>query len=254
LYDKMVKVIPKNIVFSNYQEAVRLINYWRTLLNTFSLGFLVAILQAVSCTLVGYGFARYNFKGKNILFVLVIISMVIPPQIILTSLYANFLSLGMIGNFSPFIALSATATYPRCGLYTFLARQYFKGIPKEIDEAASIDGAGPYKVFLLIMLKSAVPMVVTIFLFSFVWQWNDTTYSYMFNPNISLIAGQLDNLGYTMLQMLSGVEAGASASNIGYLAIMRATATLLAILPLLVLYAISQKFFVQSVERAGIVG
>lgn len=255
LYDRTVKAIPKHFTPENYLEAAVYIKYGNILFNTIFISAMTAILQAVSCVLVGYGFARFKFKGRGIIFSLVVLCMVIPTQVILTPQYLNFKAMGMLGSFAPFIALSVTAVAPRCGLYIFLARQFFRGIPKEVDEAAAIDGAGPYKTFFTIMVKSAVPIMVTIFLFAFVWQWGENTYSSLFYSNFETIAKTLDNLGYALADLTqTGSSILSLASQIAYQSIMRATATLLAIIPLLVLYAFSQRFFIQSLERTGIVG
>lgn len=255
LYDRTVKVIAKNFTPQNYLEAMNFIDYGEILLNTVVLCTLVAILQAASCTVVGYGFARFKFRGRGIFFALVILCMVVPTQVILTPQYLNFKAMGMLGSFAPFISLGLTAVAPRCGLYIFLARQFFRGIPKEIDEAAAIDGAGPYKTFTSIMLKSALPIMVTIFLFSFVWQWGENTYTNLFYSNYQTIAKTLDNIGYSLADIQQGGSSVVSlAAQMAYQSIMRATSTLLAIIPLLIIYVFCQRFFIQSVERTGIVG
>ena len=235
LYDRTVKVIAKHFTPENYLEAATYINYGKLLLNTVGLCTVVSLLQA--------------------LFALVVLCMVVPTQVILTPQYLNFKAMGMLGSFAPFIALGLTGVAPRCGLYIFLARQFFRGVPREIDEAAAIDGAGPYKTFTSIMLKSAIPIMVTIFLFSFVWQWGENTYTNLFYSSFQTIAKTLDSLGYALadIQQSSG-SVVSLAAQMAYQSILRATATLLAIIPLLVLYVFCQKFFIQSVERTGIVG
>ena len=177
LYDRTVKAIPKHFTLANYADATKYLDYFKSIGSTAWLCVLVGLLQALSCTVVGYGFARFRFKGHKLLFVLVVILMVIPTQILLTPQYLNFKSFGLINGLTPFVLLGVTATGPRCGLYIFLARQYYRGIPREIDEAAAIDGAGAFQVFTRIMLRSGLPTMVTIFLFSFVWQWAENSYT-----------------------------------------------------------------------------
>ena len=147
LYDRTVKAIPKHFTLANYADATKYLDYFKSIGSTAWLCVLVGLLQALSCTVVGYGFARFRFKGHKLLFVLVVILMVIPTQILLTPQYLNFKSFGLINGLTPFVLLGVTATGPRCGLYIFLARQYYRGIPREIDEAAAIDGAGAFQVF-----------------------------------------------------------------------------------------------------------
>ncbi len=255
LYDQTVKAIPKHFTPENYPEAASYIQYGKLLFNTVVLCTIVSVLQALSCTVAGYGFARFHFKGRGILFALVVLCMVVPTQVILTPQYLNFKAMGMLGSFAPFIALALTGVAPRCGLYIFLARQFFRGIPREIDEAAAIDGAGPYKTFTSIMLKSALPIMVTIFLFSFVWQWGENTYTTLFYSSYDTVAKTLDSLGYALenIQQSSGSLVSVAAQ-MAYQSILRATATLLAIFPLIILFVFCQRSFIQSVERTGIVG
>ena len=255
LYDRTVKAIAKHFTPQNYLETARYIGYGELLANTIGLCTVVGLLQAVSCTLVGYGFARFRFRFRGALFLLVVLCMIMPTQVILTPLYLNFKSLGMLGSFAPFVSLAATAVAPRCGLYIFLARQYFRGIPKEVDEAASIDGAGAYKTFARVMLPGALPIMMTIFLFSFVWQWTENTYTPLFYSSFNTIAQALNNLDSTMAEMMQNTSAVVSmTSRVAYQSIIKVTATLLAIFPLLILYVICQRFFTESVERSGIVG
>lgn len=262
LFDRMVKFIPMNFRLSNYPELIGFIEYWKSLGNTVLISTIVGILQTASTLAVGYGFAKFNFRWRGLLFNFVLVTMTVPLMIIITPLYLDFRSFNLfgllpggsfIGNDVPLIVLSLTAVAPRCALYIFLARQYFRGIPKEIEEAASIDGAGVFRVFFSIMLKSAKPIMVTIFLFSFVWQYNDIMLTSMMNSGLNTISKKLSLLNNVFALGL-GIDAGVSAGNIGYISIMQATGTLMVILPLLVLYMFLQKQFVQSVERTGLVG
>ncbi len=262
LFDRTVQFIPNTIRLSNYPELIGYMKYWPALTNTLLLSGIVAVVQALACSTVGYGFARFNFKGKGLLFTGVIIAMILPPFISITPLYLNFKSFTlfgilppdtMIGNIIPFLLLALTASAPRCGLYIFLARQFFRGVPKEIEEAASIDGAGVIQVFFTIMLKTAASILVTIFLFSFVWQYSDILFTGMFFSTLDTVSKRLYLLGYTFGAAIS-MDVSGTAGNIGYISIMQATGTLLTILPLIILYLFLQRTFVQSIERTGLVG
>lgn len=267
LYDRTVKSIPKHFTFMNIPEAMQLMSYGRAFLSTFMICGVSAVCQAFACVMTGYGFARFRFRFRGPAFVLVIVMMVIPPQLILTPLYLNFQNfdpLGIISKFNggkgirliesvvPFLLLSLTATGPRSGLYIFLSRQFFRGFPGAIDEAATIDGASHRRVFFTIMLPAAIPILATIFLFSFVWLWNDNMYAFLFFSKLPTMAKALLSMDLQFAQV--HVNMAASASDIGYYSIMKSTGVLLAILPLLVLYALLQKVFIQSIERTGIVG
>lgn len=256
LYDSTVKVVPKHFTLANYSDALKYLDYFSTAFTTLFLCVIAGVLQTLSCTTAGYGFARFHFKGNKLLFVLVIILMVIPTQILLTPQYLNFKEFGLINGIVPFVLLGVTATAPRCGLYIFLARQYYRGIPKEIDEAAAIDGAGPFQVFTRIMLRSGLPTMVTIFLFSFVWQWAENSYTPLFAGNYRTLARTLESLGYDVQTKMGGAGYSfvSAADFEAYQSIIFAASTLLVIVPLLLVYVICQRFFIQSIEQTGIVG
>ncbi|HIW73245.1 MAG TPA: carbohydrate ABC transporter permease [Firmicutes bacterium] len=256
LYDRTVKTIPKHFTLANYADAVKYLDYFRSIGTTTLLCTMTGLLQALSCAVVGYGFARFRFRGNKVLFVLVVIFMVVPTQILLTPQYLNFKSFGLINGLTPFVLLGMTATAPRCGLYIFLARQYYRGIPREIDEAAAIDGAGPLQVFTRIMLRSGLPTMVTIFLFSFVWQWAENSYTPLFAGSYPTLARTLQSLGYDVQTKVGGggYSFVSPADFEAYQSIIFAASTLLVILPLLLVYVLCQRFFVQSIEQTGIVG
>lgn len=256
IYDRTVKIVPKHFTLANYPDAVGYADYFTVLGQTLILCLIVTITQVFSCILAGYGFARFKFKGRGFLFALVIVLMVIPTQVLITPQYLNLKQFGLVGSLAPFILLGITGVGARCGLYIFLARQYFRGIPKEIDEAAMIDGAGPYKVFSHIMLKSAVPTMVTIGLFSFVWQWGENSYTPMFYSTWRTVASTLKALGYSMQQkMNSGAFSFVSMVDYdAYYTVIYATLTILTVVPLVILYIFSQRFFMESIENTGIVG
>ncbi|MBP5304058.1 MAG: carbohydrate ABC transporter permease [Clostridia bacterium] len=255
VYDQTVKVIPKEFTLSNYSDAVVITRFWGNLARTFVLCMIISLTQTFSCTLVGYGFARFKFKGSGLLFVLVIICMVVPVQVILIPQYLNFNMFGLVGGYWPFFCLGLTATGARCGLYIYLVRQFFRGIPREVDEAAAIDGAGPFKTFFLIMLRSALSIMVTVFLFSFVWQWGENSYTFIFYAPDTL-AKMLGSIAYAFAQKQTAgtVSVVSAADQMAFQNIVTATTTLMCIIPLLVLYLFSQRFFIQSIERTGIVG
>jgi len=199
LYDATIINIPRNWSTQNYQMSSYLMNYKKALGTTLWLSLIIALIQLASTTLVAYGFARYNFPGKKLLFAFVLLSIVIPPQTILTALYLNFRYFDIFGIFKlftgdtvnllnsvwPYVFISSGAMGLKNGLYIFMLRQYFRGIPKEMEEAAYVDGCGKLKTFLVIMLPDAKPMLTSIFLFAYVWQWTDSFYSSLFLRKIS---------------------------------------------------------------------
>jgi len=213
LYDSTVVSIPRNFTLGNYKLAGHLLNFWTSLFQTTVIVLASSLLQVSACTLAGYGFARYKFPLKNFWFACVLLIIVVPPQTIMASLYLNFRFFDIFGLFrlisgSPinlldsaasYLVLSATGMGLKSGLYIFMLRQYFRGMPKELEEAAWVDGCGRFKTFVRIMLPDATPMLTSCMLFSFVWQWTDSFYSTLLLNNYKMLSvglsGIADRLG-----------------------------------------------------------
>lgn len=265
LYSPVVVWIPENFTMSNFLDAIRIMDYWPTLFNTFVLSAMTTLLTAASCALAGYGFARLKFKGSGLLFACVILTILVPPTTILIPIYLNlkdFTLLGLIpliagksvnllNSYWPFILTSLTANSLKAGLYIFIFRQFFRGIPKEVEEAAYIDGAGIGATFTRIMMPNAIPAILTTALFSFVWQWNDSFYTTTYLTSSKVMSTQLSSLPYNLSIMLGGDPSKADPF---YLSMVQDTGILLAILPLIIIYLFVQRYFVESIERTGIVG
>lgn len=259
MMDSTVVFIPKNPTLQNYKIVLNSVNYTLTLLMTVLFCLVQSLLQLASCSLVAYGIARFKFKGHKLLFGMAVLTLIIPPQIILLPLYIRFHFFGitnifqfsgifsgvdLINTYWPFLLLSGTALGFKNGLYIYLLRQHFKNMPMALEEAAYIDGCGPFKTFLRIMLPGSVPMLVTVFLFSFVWQWNDTVYSGIFFPEIPTLANKLYGMVFTTM--------GAGTTLMS--AVLESPKFFLLITPIVILYLFTQKLFVQSISRSGIVG
>ena len=259
MMDSTVVFIPKNPTLQNYKIVLNSVNYALTLLMTVLFCLVQSLLQLASCSLVAYGIARFKFKGHKLLFGMAVLTLIIPPQIILLPLYIRFHFFGitnifqfsgifsgvdLINTYWPFLLLSGTALGFKNGLYIYLLRQHFKNMPMALEEAAYIDGCGPFRTFLRIMLPGSVPMLVTVFLFSFVWQWNDTVYSGIFFPEIPTLANKLYGMVFTTM--------GAGTTLMS--AVLESPKFFLLITPIVILYLFTQKLFVQSISRSGIVG
>ena len=265
LYSPIVVWVPINYSWDNFKQAIMIMDYWETLVNTFTLSISTTILTVISCALAGYGFARLKFKGSNLLFAGVILTILVPPSTILIPLYLNlkdFTLLGLIplltgksanllNTYWPFILTALTANSLKAGLYIFIFRQFFRGIPKEVEEAAYIDGAGVGRTFSRIMLPNAIPAIITVLLFSFVWQWNDSFFTTTYLSSGKVMSVQLSALPYNLNNIVSG---GSSQADPFYLSMVQDTGILLAILPLIIIYFFVQRYFVEGIERTGIVG
>lgn len=269
LYDVTVNFIPRNFTLENYQTAITHMRFWTAFRNSLILCLSTSILQLASCTLTAYGFARFKFPFKRTLFAFVILTLVVPPQAIMIPLYlhnrffdilgiAQFTTggtLNLMDSFWPFFLTSATANGLRAGLFIYMLRQYFRGSPKELEDAAYVDGANTFQTFIRIMLPGAVPMLVTVFLFSFVWQWTDTFYPSLFLTSTRVLPSALSTLSATVAQAYSADQfGGMQYLSPGYTSILNNAGSILVVLPLALMYIFLQRYFVEGIERSGITG
>ena len=266
VFDLTVKWIPRHYSLSNLQISIALLQYIPSLLKTVGFCLTLSVLQVISCTMAGYGFARFKFRGNGILFGIVILTLIIPPQTYIITLYEHLIYFDVFGiirlitgqpgiklldkGILPFALMSATGTGIKNGLYIYILRQIFRSLPNELEEAGRVDGANSFKIFSQIMLPNAMPTVLVAFLLSFVWQWNDTFYISLFAPEMNLLSVQLQKLIFTVTSYLGGWNTVGDV----YTSVLVNTGSFLVILPLLVLFAFCQRFFVEGVERSGIVG
>ena len=266
LYNPIVVSIPEHFTTENYLLAAELMNYGKAIVNSFVISLTIAVLQIAMCTLVGYGFARFNFPLKKFWFACVIMVILIPPQTISSSLFLHFRFFDVFGIFKlikgetinlrgsvlPYYLMSGGCMGLKNGLYIFLIRQFFRNIPVDMEEAAYVDGCGTLKTFVRIMLPEAKPILTSCFLFAFVWQWTDGFYSKMFLGTTSLVSTGLarlvDSLG-AYIQRLTGTLTTVS---IAYSNCILATGTLMIIVPLIILYLFAQRTFVESISSSGI--
>ena len=251
-----IKWIPDNLKWSNFTTAFKMLQYPRYFTNTVFVTFFATIGHVLGCSFIGYGFARYKFRGKGLLFGGVILSMLIPEQVLIFPLYMMFSKIGWLDTYLPLIAPTFLGFGLRGGFFIFLFRQFFAGLPYEMEEAARIDGCGPIRIFMKIMVPIAKSSVLVATVLSVVWHWNEyfapriyiSTTSKMFLP--SRLPG--------MYEILNKLSSESSEVMVGESLIVNEAlcmaATFLVILPLLIVYAFVQKKFIEGVERSGLTG
>jgi multiple sugar transport system permease protein len=265
LYDSTVIVLPRHLSVTSYQIAGILLSYGKALFNTVWISILVSIIQVLVCALVGYGFARFSFPFKRFWFFCVILVIVIPPQTISTSLYLHFRFFDVFGIFKaitggtlnlrssmiPYILMCFGCMGLKDGLYIYMTLQYFRGIPFELEEAAYVDGCGPFATFFRIMLPGAKPIITSCFLFSFVWQWTDSLYTQLFLGKITLLSNQISGLA-ERLQTYLTLTKGEVMVTQAYTQAIIATGVLMTVAPLILLYVFVQRQFVESLTSTGL--
>ncbi len=267
--DPTVVWFPKSLTLENFKIATEAMHYGSALISTLTVDIVSAIIQVFTCAIVAYGFARFEFKEKNFVFGLVILTMILPQQAILVPLYSNYTNLdffyilhglrkifpmipkiNLINSPLTFYLPALLGAGLRSGFFIFIYRQFFKGLPKELEEAAWIDGAGPFKTFVKIVLPSSGVAVLTVFIFSIIWYWNEYMLSSLFFNQNQPLAVALSQIR-AGLKLTTGV---AATSNPVLIRNWLMAGSLAFIAPVLGMYLIVQKFFIQSIERVGIVG
>lgn len=264
--DPSIIWIAKNFTLDNFRDAIKSMNYGQAFKVSMTLCITCGVLDVFSCAIAGYGFARFDFRGKKILFALVIFTMVVPSQTLVLPLYmrwryADFGGLvqlftgakymNLIGTLWPLIIPAAFGMGVRSGLYIFIYRQFFKNLPGELEDAAYIDGAGPYRTFVSIMLPNIKNAIITVALFSFVWNWGEyyLSKSFLGSTNRSIMVSLS-----TLRQDLSQVSALAGVqiiSNPEKVATRMMAGCLLTAAPMLVMFIFTQRFLADSIEHMG---
>lgn len=259
LLDSSINWIPSKLSFENYKMTMKAMDYWKALKDSVIISGLPTLCQVISCSIVGYGLARYDFKGKKLIFGLIIFAFVLPSSLTLTTQYQFYNSLGWVGTMKTFIIPAILANGFKSQLFILICWSFFKQIPPVLNEAASIDGAGHFKSFFRIALPSASGALIVVLIFSFVWYWNEQylsqLYLYSKSDNVGTytpLINQLSIFQDVFASEYSNADGLTSSATINDA--FRMAATILTILPLLIIYAVLQKQFVESVDRAGITG
>jgi multiple sugar transport system permease protein len=264
--DPSIVWIPKSLTLSNLEQTWKVMDFGNTVINTVILNVVSSLLQVITCSITGYGFARFKFKGRNVLFAIVLLMIIVPPQIITIPLYLQFAYFKLFGiiplyqaNGDPLSLIDSGLTMYlpalfangiKAGLFIYIFRQFFRGLPKELEDAAYLDGCGPFETYVKIMVPNAKTSFLTVFLFSIVWYWNDYYVSSSFFTQNSTVALMLKNLDSNLQQQLFDGQ----TVSVRQIIVWLESGCLLSITPLLVMYIFLQRYFIEGVERSGLTG
>ena len=260
--DPMVYVIPREPTWEKYELVLVRLDYFSTIGKNLLYAVSLVAVQLLICSMVGYGFARFDFPFKKLLFSFVVVMIVIPAHTIMLPVYLTFREfdpLGLVTLFNgepmnlmgsplPMYIMTFFGCGLRSGLYIYIFNQFFRGLPKEIEEAAFVDGAGVWYTYFRIMLVNAMPAVVTVTVFSMVWQFNDTFYAKLFLISDSVVISK--KIASLSAFLASQDQILSPAIQELYLN----AGIILVFLPIVLLYIVLQKYFIEGVERSGIVG
>ena len=265
--DPSIIWVAKHFTLDNFADAIKSMNFWNAFRVSLTLCIVCGVLDVFSCAIAGYGFARFDFWGKKALFVLVIFTMVVPTQTLVLPLYMRWRYAdfgGIVGLFNeqgfvnligtkwPLIIPAALAMGVRSGLYIFIYRQFFINLPVALEDAAYIDGAGPYRTFFSIMLPNIKNAIITVFLFSFVWNWGEYYLSKQFLGSTDrsiMVALSAIRRDLASLSSLAGTQIGSNPEKV---ATRVMAGCLLTAAPMLIMFIFTQRFLADSIEHIGI--
>lgn len=262
IYDPSVVWIPKSFTTANIKEAWNALEYPKRLLNSFLIPVCSGLLEVFTCSLAAYGLARFKFRENRLVFLLVMLTILVPSQMIMVPSYLNYSHLDILGIFGLLARVTGIDIRPnvldtaltfylpamfgvglRSGFFVFIYMQFFKKMPKELEEAAWIDGANPFKTFLKVIIPSSKVAITTVTIFSVIWHYNDYYLSAMYFSD-----------RYPLAVSLSLIASNSSIAGTDYARILKMAGCLLFILPVLLMYMVLQRKFIQNIDQVGIVG
>ena len=248
LVNPVVEWVPTKIYLENYRTGLIVLKYGKTLLFSLLVTLVPAILQTAATSLTGYALAKFKIRGKAVVFVLILLTYLLPQQVYMIPKYVLFDRLGILdGPWS--ILLPATFGQGlSSAIFILIFYQFFRMQPTALDESAEIDGANPYQIFFKIGVPLAAPAYLSAFLFSFVWYWNETYLSSLF------LGTELYTLQLKLLNFQSQFNLATGLTQTMTNEAIRYAATILIILPVLLVYAVMQKGFVEGIDRTGVTG
>ncbi len=256
LLDSSIQWLPSSFNLENYIQAAKSMDFGKSLWQSIIIAAVPTICNLLSCSVIGYGLARYNFPGKKIVLGIIIVNFVLPSQITMIPTYVLYDELGILGTIWAFILPSILGMGINAPIFILIFFSFFQQIPKVLIEASRIDGAGHLKSFAQIALPSAAPAFITVSLFSFVWYWNESYLTELYVKGVKVDSGwtslvlQLDSFAANYNSYASTSGSGAASLNES----ISMAGTMLSILPLLLLYLVLQRHFVESIDRTGITG
>jgi len=249
LLDFTVNLVPTALYLGNYQRYFQVVSFFPRLLETIYIAALPSVLQTIVAAFIGYGFARFDFLGKKFALALVLATFIIPPQVLIIPQFILFSDLGILGSILAYALPAVLGQGFNSAIFILIFYQTFRVIPKALEEAAQLDGAGHFKIFLRIGVPLASSAAIVSFLFSFVWYWNETFLAAIyFQGALTTLPLQLQNF------INSFNELFARQPDVNVNEGVEMAGTFLTIVPLMVLYFILQRWFVESVDKSGIAG
>ena len=257
LLDTSINWLPSKFYLDNYRQALKSMNYAKALKDSIIIAGVPTLINVIVCAFVGYGFARYEFKGKKLMLGLLIFSFIIPPQATMMPTYVFYNDLGLLNSLKAFIIPALLGQGLKAQIFILIYYQFFRQVPQALIEAAKIDGAGHFKSFFRIAIPSAGPAILVVFLFSIVWYWNESYLTQLYVVGAFAKSSSWTSLIVSLKTFETSYNtsrAAAGSSMVDINESIKMAGTMLSILPLLIMYLVFQRQFVESVDRTGITG
>jgi multiple sugar transport system permease protein len=252
LLNPMVQWVPTELFLGNYDKALRVLDYTETLFNSILISVVPSLLQTAVASVVGYGLARYRFRGKPLIFLLLLATFIIPPQNTVIPQMLTYRNWGLLGNPLALILPALLGQGYRSAIFILIFYQTYASFPKVLEESARLDGASDLRIFFTIAVPSALPAYIVSFIFSVVWYWNETFLTSIY------LSGGVTTLPMQLSRFAQAYENLYPPGTVNIFdrlnEAVKMSGTFLNILPLLVMYFILQRWFVESVEMTGITG
>ncbi len=240
--DPTVEWVPKTYSFRAMSDAMRVMKFPKSFFTSVYIEIVSAAFTIISTGIAAYGITVFNFKGKKLLNVMMVLSILVPNTVLLIPNYINFKQLNLLDTVWTFYLPSICGVGIKAGFCIFIYQQFYKGLPKELQEAAWIDGAGPFGTYLRIVVPSSGVAVLTVSLLDIIWHWND-----FYNAQMYLTTP-------TMAMPLKNFFESCAGMNIANMPDSSMAACLVFILPMLIMYLFLQRRFIASIASTGIVG
>ena len=266
--DPTIEYIPTAIEWENFKKAFEGLDYFTikfdqmenqwvfssTFVNSLGTSLISALLQTVSCAIIGYSIGRYKYVGKNLIFFFIVLVLLIPPQTTILASYGMWANMQLVNTWAPIILPCIFGLGLRGALFVLIYMYFFQRVPDVIDDAARIDGAGAIRIFLTIMLPLVKSAIAIIFIFSFVWHWNDNYESpmYMFLDGKQTLQPRLERLQHYYSQKLTQQGVMSEIEKALAEPVLFA-GCLMVMLPVLIVYILGQKQLAAGIERIGII-
>jgi multiple sugar transport system permease protein len=255
LLDATVIWVPHKLAFSNYVKAAVALNFWQALGDSILVALAPSLAIIVSSSLIGYGFAKHSFPGKRLFMVTLLIVFLVPTILMSIPTYVTYQEMGLVGSLRSFIYPALTGFGLRQVIFILIFYQFYRGVPQELIESAEIDGASSLTIFFRVVIPLSLPAFLISFLYSFVWYWNDTGLANMYlKDSYTTLSGAVMQFKKLYEVLFPGGTVGLEGANDVYNLGVQFAGTILSIAPLLIIYFVTQKWFVESADRSGITG